>query len=85
LGACNEVDWSIVLFQVLVIGQIHSNPFVYTITVRFVVFTFSMYKCARVVYIIWFHSLDNFSKVAIHFGTHAHLVVENIAKNLLMK
>jgi hypothetical protein len=73
----NEVDWNIDLFQVFVIGQVVSNPFVYTIIVRFVVFTPSMYRCACVVCITWFHLLDNLSKVAIHFGTHAHPMVEN--------
>jgi len=45
----DEVDWSIDLFQVFVIGQVVSNPFGYTITVRFVLFTPSMYRCVCVV------------------------------------
>jgi len=83
LGACNEVDWSSNLSQVFIVGQIISNPLVYNITIRFVVFTPSMYECACVVCITWFNLLDNLSKVAIHFGTHAHLVLENKCKKFI--
>jgi hypothetical protein len=58
-SACNE---ACNLSQVLIVGQIGSNPLVYTITIRFVVFTPSMYKCACVVCITWFIHWTIFQK-----------------------